>query len=257
MSNFELAKFNNKRLLCASSAMLLTLISCQNLPAVAGAPVSESAKQSMSFNPQGPLVESMKDGASFIETMGKEVEKMNDYSLLFETKSFKKNSSITEAGKLFFKKPKMMRIEETGEFNKGSIAVIRKDGTARAKGGGFTGLVVLTLKPADKMLDAANGDKMEDSDFASLVRILKERLRSGQVSRVTEKPVTTPGVSQPAYVLEIYKPADVKSCMKRVWVHPNTYLPVRWDDYDYKDPCMSTWRDVKSNTGLREDLFDL
>ncbi len=256
MSSFDVSKFTGRQLLGALSGVLF-FVCCQNLPAIAGAPVSEWAKQSISFNPQGPLVESMKDGASFIETMGKEVEKMSDYSLLFETKSFKKNSSITEAGKLFFKKPNMMRIEETGEFNKGSVAVIRKDGTARAKGGGIAGLVVLTLKPGDKMLDAANGDKMEDSDFASLVRVLKERLRSGQVSRVSEKPVTTPGVSQPAYVLEIFKPADAKLCVKRVWVHPLSYLPVRWDDYDYKDPCLSTWKDVKSNMGLSEVLFDL
>ena len=244
----------DKQLLCA---IAITIAGTCSTPAIAGAPVSEAAKQNMNFNPQGPLVEQMKDGASFIETMGKEIERLNDYSLLFETKSFKKNSSITDAGKLFFKKPKLMRVEETGEYNKGSIAVITKDGSARAKGGGLTGLVVLTLKPSDKMLDAANGDKMEDSDFASLVRILKERIKSGQSARVSEKPVTGTGVAEASYVLEIFKPSEPKVCLKRVWVHPTSYLPVRWDDYDYKDPCMSTWKSVKSNIGLSDDLFKL
>lgn len=250
-----MAKNFDKQLLCAVS--ILTIAGSCATPVFAGAPVSEAAKKSMNFNPEGPLVEPTKDGASFIETMGKEVERLNDYSLLFETKSFKKNSSITDAGKLFFKKPKMMRVEETGEYNKGSIAVITKDGSARAKGGGLAGLVVLTLQPSDKMLDAANGDKMEDSDLASLVRILKERLKTGHAARVSEKPVTGTGVPEAAYVLELFKPSEPKVCLKRVWVHPSSYLPIRWDDYDYKDPCMSTWKNVKSNIGLSDDLFKL
>ncbi len=251
-----MVKVFDKPLLCALSIMATASLYA-SLPAFAGAPVSDAAKKSMNFNPEGQLVEQMKDGASFIETMNKEIERLNDYSLLFSTKSFKKNSSITDAGRLYFKKPKMMRVEETGEYNNGSVAVITKEGTARAKGGGLAGLVVLTLKPSDKMLDAANGDKMEDSDFASLVRILKERIKSGHASRVSEKPVTGMGVPEAAYVLELFKPSEPKVCLKRVWVHPTSYLPVRWDDYDYKDPCMSTWKDVKTNVGLRDELFKL
>jgi outer membrane lipoprotein-sorting protein len=243
-----------KRLVCAMTLVMIAGV-CQS--ALAGAPVSVAARKNISFDPQGPLVEPMKEASAFIETMGKEVDRLNDYSLLFETKTFKARSSITEAGKLYFKKPKMMRIEETGEFNKGSVAVIQKDGKARAKGGGITGLVVLTLKPDDKMLDAANGDKMEDSDLASLVRILKERLKGGQIARVSEKPITVAGVFEPAYVLELFKASDPKTCLKRVWVNPSTYLPMRWDDYDYKDPCLSTWKDVKGNVGLSDDLFKL
>lgn len=243
-----------KRLVCAMTLVMIAGV-CQS--ALAGAPVSVAVRKNISFDPQGPLVEPMKEASAFIETMGKEVDRLNDYSLLFETKTFKSRSSITEAGKLYFKKPKMMRIEETGEFNKGSVAVIQKDGKARAKGGGITGLVVLTLKPDDKMLDAANGDKMEDSDLASLVRILKERLKGGQIARVSEKPITVAGVFEPAYILELFKASDPKTCLKRVWVNPSTYLPMRWDDYDYKDPCLSTWKDVKGNVGLSDDLFKL
>ena len=243
-----------ERLVCAMTLMMIA--SCSQA-AFAGAPVSVAARKNISFDSQGPLVEPMKEASAFIENMGKEVDRLNDYSLLFETKTFKPGSSVTEAGRLYFKKPKMMRIEETGEFNKGSVAVIQKDGKARAKGGGITGLVVLTLKPDDKMLDAANGDKMEDSDLASLVRILKDRLKGGQTARVSEKPVTVAGVSEPAYILELFKASDPKTCLKRVWVHPSTYLPVRWDDYDYKDPCLSTWKDVKGNVGLSDDFFKL
>lgn len=248
--------FAQKCLPSAYSILILTSMLAGS-PCHAAAPVSDAAKHAMNFNPQGPLVEPMTGGVDFIDTMAEKIDRLNDYSLLFETRTFKKGSTVIDAGKLFFKKPKMMRVEETGEFNRGSIAVIQKDGKARAKGGGIAGLVVLTLNPKDKMLDAANGDKMEDSDLASLSRILKERLRSGQSARVSQKPVSVTGVGEPAFILEIFKPSDPKACMKRIWVHPVTYLPLRWDDYDYKDPCLSTWKEVKSNVGLSDDLFKL
>lgn len=246
--------------ICRIFAVIATMAFCpgtSTLPAI-GAPVeSDEAKLRQNFNPHGQLIEPMKDGAAFIGEMYSDIEKLNDYQLVFETKTFKKNTTVIEAGNLYFKKPKLMRLEETGEFNKGSVAVIGKGGMARAHGGGIAGIVTLTLKPDDKMLDAANGDKMQDSDFLSLATILKEKLKSGISSRVTEKPVTVSGVSEPVYVLELFHANDPKLCLKRIFVHPKTNLPVRWDDYDYKDPCLSTWREVKTNIGLSDDLFNL
>ena len=218
--------------------------------------ISEDATNH-NYTPHGPIVESMSDGAEFINKMQKEVSKLNDYSLVFETKTFKKNETIVEKGKLYFKKPKLMRIEEIGEFNKGSVAVIGKDGKARAHAGGIASIITVTTEPDDKMLNAANGDKMEDSDFASLLRILQERLKEGQLARVTEKPVVIEAVGEPAYIIELYKAAEPKQVLKRIYVHPSSNLPIRWDDYDYKDPCLSTWKNVKSNIGLSDDLFKL
>lgn len=238
--------------------ILLALVStgfC--LQANAGPAESEAVLQHENFNPKGQLVEQMKDGAPFVAEMCKTAESLNDYSLVFETKTFKKGSSVTEKGALYFKKPKLMRIEEKGEFNKGSVAVLGKDGKAHARGAGLASLVTLTMKPDDHMLDAANGDKMEDSDFISLTNILRERLKQGSAARVSEKAVTISGVSEPTFVLEIFHPDDPKTVQKRVYVSTKTNLPIRWDDYDYKDPCLSTWKEVKTNTGLSDDLFKL
>lgn len=226
-------------------------------PVIAGPPESEAVLQRENFNPKGQLVEEMKEGSAFINEMCKAAEALNDYSLIFETKTFKKGSSVTEKGSLYFKKPKLMRIEELGEFNKGSVAVIGKDGKARAHGGGLASLVTLTMKPDDHMLDAANGDRMEDSDFISLTNILRERLKQGSAARVSDKPIVVSGLTEPTFVLEVFRPEDPKTVQKRVYVHPKTNLPVRWDDYDYKDPCLSTWKDVKTNIGLSDDLFKL
>ena len=244
------------------SRNFLLVLSCFTFILCTGTPLN-AAKQSEhvskpNFNANWPFVEQMKDGREFVEKMQKDVAQWDDYSFIFETTTFKKmNNNVVERGKLFFKKPKLMRIEEIGEFNKGSVAVIGKDGKARAHGGGVTSFITVTTTPDDKMLNAANGDKMEDSDFASLVRVLHERLKSGQKARVTDKPINVDGIEESVYVLEIFHPNEPKNTLKRVFVHPDHNLPVRWDDYDYKEPCLSTWKEIKLNPGLNDDLFKL
>ncbi len=209
------------------------------------------------FNQSGPMLPAMKDGQALIAAMCADAQKLNDYSLVFETITFKKGETISEKGNLFFKKPKLMRLEEIGDYKKGSVAVLGKDGKVRAHAGGLIKFVTLTMEPSDKQLDAANGDRMEDSDFVSLSNVLRDRLKQGQLARVSDKAVAAPGVSQPTLVLEIFKASDPKTVLKRVFVDPKTNLPVRWDDYDYKDPCSSTWMNVKTNIGISDNLFKM
>jgi outer membrane lipoprotein-sorting protein len=225
--------------------------------ALAAAPLGQEELYRQHFNPDVQMVDRPVDGESFITKMIEEAERLQDYSLVFETKTFKKSSTVVERGNLYFKKPKLMRLEETGEFNKGAVAVIGKDGKARAHSGGLTQFVTVTVSPDNKMLDAANGDRMEDSDFLSLARQLKERLKQGQVSRVNKEPDTIGGISESTFVLEVFHPNNPKLVLKRIYVDPKTKLPIRWDDYDYKYPCLSTWKNVKTNTGLSDDLFKL
>lgn len=227
------------------------------LPAISAPVESADAKLKENFNPNVQLIESMKDGEAFINQMHKAAESLSDYSLVYETRIFKKGSTLVETGNLFFKKPKLMRVEETGEYSKGSVAVIGKDGKARAHSGGITSFITVTMDPEDKQLNSPNGDRMEDSDFASLARILKERLKGGARSRVTEKPVAVAGVPEPTYVVEVFLADKPNAVIKRIFVHPTTHLPVRWDDYDYKEPCLSLWKNVKTNVGLSDDLFKL
>lgn len=243
MSNFAL------KTACFSAAFLICSVAL--VPAWARDYVVEN------FNKTGPMLPLMKDGQALVSAMCADALKLNDYSLVFETITFKKGETISEKGNLYFKKPKLMRLEEIGDYKKGSVAVLGKDGKVRAHAGGLIKFVTLTLDPSDKQLDAANGDRMEDSDFVSLSNVLRDRLKQGQLARVSDKPVSAPGVSQPTLVLEIYKASDPKSVLKRVFVDPKTNLPVRWDDYDYKDPCSSTWKNVKANTGISDDLFKM
>lgn len=209
------------------------------------------------FNQAGPMLPNMKDGQALISAMCADAQKLNDYSLVFETITFKKGETVSEKGNLYFKKPKLMRLEEIGDYKKGSVAVLGKDGKVRAHAGGLIKFVTLTLDPSDKQLNAANGDRMEDSDFISLSNVLRDRLKQGQLARVSDRPVATPGVGQLTMVLEIFKASEPKVVLKRVFVDPKTNLPVRWDDYDYKEPCSSTWKNVKTNIGISDELFKM
>jgi len=213
--------------------------------------------QRPAFDSHGPLLAGMKDGQSLIKQMCKSAEVLRDYSLVFETVTFRKDHPISEKGKLFFKRPKLMRLEEIGNYNKGAVAVIGKDGKARAHAGGLIRFIVLTMSATDKQLNAANGDRMIDSDFISLSSLLKDRLKQGNVSRATAEPVVADGVKGKNYVLELFKPGAPELVLKRIYVDPETFLPVRWDDYDYPYPCCSTWWDVKTNVGLADELFVL
>lgn len=241
-----------QKTLVASSLLAVSVAPSIALPAT-----SEEVKAKRNFTPHGQLVEEMKDGEAFIHNMHKEANQLNDYTLTFEMRTFKKHETVVEGGKLYFKKPKLMRLEETGEFQKGAVAVIGKDGKARAHPGGISKFVTLTLSPDNKMLNAANGDRLEDCDFVSLALMLKGHLERGAQSRVSAKPVTASGLTEPVHVLEVFRPNNPKDVIKRVYVDPKSHLPVRWDDYDYKDPCLSTWKDVKTNVGLADDLFKL
>jgi outer membrane lipoprotein-sorting protein len=209
------------------------------------------------FTDQGPLVDSMIDGHHIIEAMHKHADDLNDYSLVFDMTVFKKGTVVTERGKLFFKKPQLLRLEETGQYKTGSVAVIGKDGKAHAHTGGVAKFITLTMDPDDKQLRASNGDSLKESDLASLGVMLKNLLKQGIKSRTSEKPLSIKGVGEAAYVVELYRPENPKLVLKRIFVDPITYLPVRWDDYDFKDPSASFWKCVKTNIGLTDDLFTL
>jgi len=237
--------------------LLLLVFSILTVDVFALPPCSEAEKLKRHFTTSGPLFEKMKDGESFINNMHSKADLLSDYSLDFEIQTFKPRQTVDEFGKLFFKKPKLMRLQERGEYNRGAEAVICKDGKARAHLGGVAKFLTMTLDPGDKILNAANGDRLEDCDFVSLSMLLEHHLKNGALSRVTEKAEHVDGIDRPVYVLELYRPSEPKTVFKRVYVDPASSLPVRWDDYDYKFPCLSTWKNVKLNVGLSDDLFKL
>jgi outer membrane lipoprotein-sorting protein len=189
--------------------------------------------------------------------MHQRAQQISDLTLEFEMIVFKKAETVREKGKFCYKKPRLIRMEEVGEYKNGAVAVISADGKARGHYGGAMKFVKLTLSPDAPELKAANGYPLKDADFLSLTNYLKQLLAAGNKSRVSEQPVSLSGISQPVVVLEIYSAHESQNVLKRIFVNPETHFPVRWDDFDYPDQSSTTWNNIKVNTGLSDKLFSM
>lgn len=219
--------------------------------------IAAGTNQVSNFTAAGPLVESMKDGSAFIDRLIHRTADLRDYSTEFELTVFKKSSTVNEKGEYSFKKPNLIRMEETGDYKNGSVAVLGKDGKARGHFGGPLKFLKGTISPDSSELRAANGYPLKNSDFYSLASYLKKMLSEGCKSRVNEQPVLVDSLSHPVYVLEMYKSNETGKVQKRIFFEPASLLPLRWDDFDYAYPSMTFWRNVRINIGLSDNVFQM
>jgi outer membrane lipoprotein-sorting protein len=103
-----------------------------------------------------------------------------------------------------------------------------------------------------------HGYPMVDSDFLSLASYLKNWLKEGVRSRATKETVAHEGASNKVRVLEMYRDSNPNQVLKRVFVDSDTFLPVEWHDFEGDTlKTKSSWSDVKTNTGLSDDLFKM
>lgn len=200
------------------------------------------------------------NGAPFIERMLKAADSYKDYVFEYEMVNYK-GKKVVEKGKFYFKKPRMMRLEEVGNFRKGSIAVMGSGGKIRAKPGGALGFMTVDLAPTSDYLRSANGYPMVDSDLSSLSQALKTFIEKDScVARVTENTVqSTSSAPSQVYVLEVYHGSNFDGeIYKRVAVDPKSMLPVEWWDYiGGKLSSHSVWNNFKGNVGLADDVFTI
>ncbi|CAN5229128.1 hypothetical protein BH11CYA1_BH11CYA1_28870 [soil metagenome] len=198
-------------------------------------------------------------GAPFIERMVKAADSYKDYVFEYEMTNYKGKKQI-EKGKFYFKKPRMMRLEEVGNFRKGSIAVMGSGGKIKAKPGGALGFMTVDLPPTSDYLRSANGYPMVDSDLSSLAQALKTFIEKDScVARVTTNTVQSITIPAQVYLLEVYHGSNFDGeIYKRVAIDPKSMLPVEWWDYiGGKLSSHSIWNNFKGNVGLADDVFTL
>jgi hypothetical protein len=121
---------------------------------------------------------SFTNAAPFIDRMLKAADSYKDYVFEYEMTNYK-GKKLNEKGKFYFKKPRMMRLEEVGSFRKGSIAVMGSGGKIKAKPGGALSFMTVDLAPSSDYLRSANGYPMVDSDLTSLAQALKTFIEKG------------------------------------------------------------------------------
>ncbi len=200
------------------------------------------------------------NAAPFIERMLKAADSYKDYVFEYEMTNYK-GKKLIEKGKFYFKKPRMMRLEEVGSFRKGSIAVMGSGGKIKAKPGGALSFMTVDLAPSSDYLRSANGYPMVDSDLSSLAQALKTFIEKDScVARVTENTVqSSSNAPSQVYMLEVYHGSNFEGeIFKRVAIDPKSMLPVEWWDYiDGKLSSHSIWNNFKGNVGLADDVFTI
>ena len=200
------------------------------------------------------------NGAPFIERMLKAADSYKDYVFEYEMTNYKGKKQI-EKGKFYFKKPRLMRLEEVGNFRKGSIAVLGSGGKIKAKPGGALSFMTVDLPASSDYLRSANGYPMVDSDLSSLAQELKTFIEKDScVARVTSNTVSSANnAPSQIYFLEVYHGSNFTGeIYKRVAIDPKSMLPVEWWDYiGGKLSSHSIWNNFKGNVGLADDIFTI
>jgi outer membrane lipoprotein-sorting protein len=250
----NLRTFRNYSLI---SLFLAHCLSAVSLPAWAASPKKENriAIAGMARENKDNYI----DAQNFVEEMYKSADSYEDYLFEYQMIAFKRGR-VVEEGKFYFKKPQQIRLEETGSFRKGSIAVRGKEGKIKAKAGGGLGFIVVELSPDSGLLRSANGHPMVESDLTSLAQALRTYVRQGKSLRVTAEPVDygEDELTEKVHILEVYHDKDQSDIFKRVTVHPRTKLPLEWWDFEKgKLVSHSRWKSFKGNVGLSDQVFTI
>lgn len=246
--------FNRPRLPFSVKAALALMISvlCLNSPLIAKTKIAFAA------TPAAPMMtEHTVDGTQFLQDMTDAAAALKSYSFEYDTTVYKGNKTISQKGQFYFKQPRLLRNEMTGNFKHGSVAVLGKDGKVRGHMGGALSAFTVTLDPYSDQLLGANGYPFADSDFSSIARVMRGFLKQGCISRVTEHPVTVEAQPKKVYVFEFYRGPGNTELYKRTYIDPQTLLPLEW--FDYKNGAMfarTIWKDVKVET-ISDDVFKL
>ncbi len=226
---------------------------------------SKQAKkdQELSSSLQGLTISAfnseMVDGAGFVDKMVSSADSYQNYSFDYTMKVFKGKKTIVEQGVFYFKKPRLIRLEETGDFKKGSVAILGPNGKVKAHMGGSFKMFVVELDADSNMLKSANGHPMVESDFTSLAQALKHFLKTGVTCQVTKEAFDMKAEHDKVYILELRKSHDQTKIWKRVAVSSRTHLPLQWWDYDDDGNLWShaNWDSFKPNQQLADSIFNI
>lgn len=202
-----------------------------------------------------PAESDTKDGAGLVDQWLHSAQALNDYSFNYQITVTKPNGSqVTEKGNLWFKRPRLLRIEVTGGPKSGAVAVLESDGKVHAHMGGALKMFNVSLSPDSNMLRSVHGWPMVDSDFTSLAQAVEGYIKSGCTAKVTINPIAVDGRSGKYYDWQLNHPDG--TIYKRALFDSDTMQPVEWWDYiNAKLFAHSLWTNFKPNQGISDKVF--
>ncbi|MBY0546509.1 MAG: hypothetical protein K2W95_04415 [Candidatus Obscuribacterales bacterium] len=257
-SGFHNVRSTVRKSLAIAALFGLTLTTTAGLAESSQLPDSGSTVTSLVSVSQAASQELTQDGFEFLKEMAEAANALKTYSFQSEQTVFKGNKTVREKVNFYFKKPKLIRAEEVGDYKKGSVAVLQKNGTVRGHLGGLLSKISATVAADSEWVLGANGYPLADSDFFSMSQVMVNFVKNGKKSLVTGSPVRVTGQPKPVYIIELYTDTSKKQLMKRAYIDPENLLPVEW--FDYKDGKLfahTNWRNLHLNTELNDSLFQL
>lgn len=256
--NVSLPHFRSAKKSVTLAAILGLMLSNAGLAESSQIPDSANEVKSLISVSQSASQDLTQDGFEFLKEMSDAANALKTYSFQSEQTVFKGNKTVREKVNFYFKKPKLIRAEEVGDYKKGSVAVLQKNGTVRGHLGGLLSKISATVASDSEWVVGANGYPLADSDFFSMSQVMVDFVKNGKKSLVTGSPVKVTGQPKPVYIIELYTDTSKKQLMKRAYIDPENLLPVEW--FDYKDGKLfahTNWRNLRLNTELNDSLFQL
>src|ERR1700683_2473114 len=171
--NNRLGNFQMKKIL--TSLLVLSLgIGISPDPAQANKTANKiKTENRLSFIQQGVVMQhDCKDGSNLISKMLAAANDINSYSCNYQMLVFKNNPPIKETGIMYFRKPRLYRVEVMEGPKKGSIAVLCADGKIHGHLGGWLKYFQTVVPPDSDSAKAINGFPMADTDYISLAQWL-------------------------------------------------------------------------------------
>jgi outer membrane lipoprotein-sorting protein len=201
------------------------------------------------------MAERTVDGTTFLQDMTDAAKALNAYSFTYDTTVFKGSKVINQSGSFYFKQPRLLRVEMTGSYKHGAVAVMGKDGKVRGHLGGALSAFTMTVAPGSDLLQGANGYPMTESDFAGMTNVMNGFVKDGCKVKVTENPVPVEAQSKRVYVMEFFKDG---SLYKRAYVDSQSLLPLEWFDYqDGKLFARTAWKNLKLGIQIADAMFQI
>ena len=253
---------------CFSAPLLMSfllicwLIACST--AYCNAKVNEQTNNILTtekyykLEPGTVINDSVQDGSQLIDQMLSAALNLSAYSANYRMKVYKGKQTLNEEGRVYFRKPKLLRLEVIQGSRKGALAILAKDGKIHGHLGGLLRVFSGTVSADSGLAKTINDYPMADTDFYSLAAYLKNMLKQGDLSLKTIDVKQTNKINSLTYILDMYSAAKPTKLLllKRIYVNPKTYLPMFWEDYiDGKIWSESSWQNVNTNLSLPDNFF--
>jgi len=185
-------------------------------------------------------------------------EQIQDYQCLYESFASNGKKSETFLYKLYFSKPKLIRLEILRGRSKGTILLydpVRNKVRFRIGSGLFTSLV-LSMSPANKSLVDVNGHGVDHADWGWILGRHLEQVDLFTSSCLGEEPVG--GRLARVYELISVDPDRTNSIAReRVWFDAELNVLTQFQLFDRDDNLFqsSTFTDIILNPNCKPDLF--